>query len=177
VIYPPTVDRQSPRSTNDEIDLYIRTYYSLLRSSGDVRRARLFEEAHLSSKLEPSPRGTGPQPPTSRRSPTRRRGSPTACPGSAGSCWGRARSSSHRPAIRSTGWQTVRQPAVERRPLRWDGGETLAVFIASASDIDDLVPIVHGLPDRVEQGSARRLLAARLTEVGDDRRDRERDRR
>ena len=29
-----------------------------------------------------------------------------------------------------------------RRPLRFDGKSTLAVFIASASDIDDLVPIV-----------------------------------
>jgi hypothetical protein len=37
VIYPATVDRKPPRATSDEIDLYIRTYYSLLRSSGDVR--------------------------------------------------------------------------------------------------------------------------------------------
>ncbi len=39
------MDRRRPRSTSDEIDLYIRTYYSLLRSSGDVR-VRAFEEAH-----------------------------------------------------------------------------------------------------------------------------------
>ncbi len=36
----------APRATSDEIDLYIRTYYSLLRSSTDVR-VRAFEEAHL----------------------------------------------------------------------------------------------------------------------------------
>ena len=30
------MDRQTPRAISDEIDLYIRTYYSLLRSSGDV---------------------------------------------------------------------------------------------------------------------------------------------
>src|SRR5690349_24428729 len=42
------MDRQPPRATSDEIDLYIRTYYSLLRSSGDVR-VRAFEEAHLYS--------------------------------------------------------------------------------------------------------------------------------
>ncbi|HMG54896.1 MAG TPA: hypothetical protein VK601_15470, partial [Kofleriaceae bacterium] len=34
---------------SDEITLYIRTYYSLLRSSGDVR-VRAFEEAHLVSR-------------------------------------------------------------------------------------------------------------------------------
>ena len=29
------MDRQPPRAISDEIDLYIRTYYSLLRSSGE----------------------------------------------------------------------------------------------------------------------------------------------
>ena len=49
MIYPGGVDRQPPRATSEEIDLYIRTYYSLLRSSGDVR-VRAFEEAHLFSR-------------------------------------------------------------------------------------------------------------------------------
>jgi len=40
------MERQPPRATSDEIDLYIRTYYSLLRSSGDVK-VRAFEEAPL----------------------------------------------------------------------------------------------------------------------------------
>ena len=43
------MDRRPPRSTSDEIDLYINTYYSLLRSSGEVR-VRAFEEAHLFSR-------------------------------------------------------------------------------------------------------------------------------
>ncbi|HEX2688542.1 MAG TPA: hypothetical protein VHN14_18065, partial [Kofleriaceae bacterium] len=43
------MDRQPPRATSEEIDLYIRTYYSLLRSSGVVR-VRAFEEAHLFSR-------------------------------------------------------------------------------------------------------------------------------
>ena len=43
------MDRQIPSTTSDEIDLYIRTYYSLLRSSGDVL-VRSFEEAHIHSK-------------------------------------------------------------------------------------------------------------------------------
>lgn len=38
-------------------------------------------------------------------------------------------------------WTTVTSPG-RRRPSRWDGGETLAVFVTSASDIDDLVPMV-----------------------------------
>src|SRR5207302_2980079 len=43
------MERQAPVAQSDEIDLYIRTYYSLLRSSGDVR-VRAFEEAHLYSR-------------------------------------------------------------------------------------------------------------------------------
>jgi hypothetical protein len=38
-------------------------------------------------------------------------------------------------------WSTVRTRG-RRRPLRWDGATTLAVFVTSTSDIDDLVPIV-----------------------------------
>jgi hypothetical protein len=38
-------------------------------------------------------------------------------------------------------WQDVRARG-RRRPLRYDGNGTLAVFIASVSDIDDLVPIL-----------------------------------
>jgi len=54
-----------------------------------------------------------------------------------------------------------------RRPLRWDGGETLAAFIASASDIDDLVPIVTAY--QIEWNKLReRLLAGRLGDVTDD---------
>ena len=47
--YAADVDRQPPRVTSNAIDLYIRTYYSLLRSSGDVR-VRAFEEAHVFSE-------------------------------------------------------------------------------------------------------------------------------
>src|SRR5688572_21632182 len=46
--YPDVVDRQPPRVTSNAIDLYVRTYYSLLRSSGEVR-VRAFEESHVFS--------------------------------------------------------------------------------------------------------------------------------
>src|SRR5262245_15189737 len=63
-------------------------------------------------------------------------------------------------------WQVVRTRG-RRRPLRWDGSDTLACFIASASDIDDLVPILTAY--QLEWNKLReRLLAARITEVGDD---------
>jgi hypothetical protein len=63
-------------------------------------------------------------------------------------------------------WQVVRTRG-RRRPLRWDGGETLAAFIASASDIDDLVPILTAY--QIEWNKLReRLLTARISDVTDD---------
>ena len=40
------MDRTTPVAHNEEIELYIRTYYSLLRSSGAVR-VRSLEETHI----------------------------------------------------------------------------------------------------------------------------------
>ena len=39
------MERNAPVASSDEIDLYVRTYNSLLRSSGPVR-VRALEEAH-----------------------------------------------------------------------------------------------------------------------------------
>src|SRR6185436_10424517 len=72
----------------------------------------------------------------------------------------------HRAGFAVERWQVVRTRG-RRRPLRWDGDETLAAFIASASDIDDLVPIVTAY--QIEWNKLRdRLLAARITDVSDD---------
>ena len=52
---PPSGDR------SDEIDFYVHTYTSLLRSSGDVR-VRAFEEAHAYSGSALHPRALEPEP-------------------------------------------------------------------------------------------------------------------
>lgn len=63
-------------------------------------------------------------------------------------------------------WETVRTRG-RRRPLRYDGGKTLAVFIASASDIDDLIPILTAY--QIEWNKVReRLLVARITDTSND---------
>jgi hypothetical protein len=158
------VDRQPPRASSDEIDLYIRTYYSLLRSSGDVR-VRTFEEAHLFSRS------------------SLHLGAETGDPDLAAFGYSAGRLPDCMPRIRrivlgqsptqfrAAGypieqWKTVRTRG-RRRPLRWDGGTTLAAFIASASDIDDLVPILTAY--QIEWNKLReRLLAARISDVDDD---------
>lgn len=133
------MDRQPPRASSDEIDLYVRTYYSLLRS-GTLVRVRAFEEAHLFSRS------------------SLHLGAESAAPDLAAFAYSAARLPDCMPQVRNiilgqnprqfaqaglplSDWTTVRSRG-RRRPLRYDGGRTLAVFIASGSDIDDLVPIV-----------------------------------
>lgn len=133
------MDRQPPRATSDEIELYMRTYYSLLRSSGQVR-VRAFEEAHVYSRS------------------SLHQGAPSPRPDVAAFAYAAARLPECMPAVtllilgqsidqfRSRGfevgaWSAVRSRG-RRRPQRWDGASTMAVFVSSASDIDDLIPIV-----------------------------------
>ena len=135
------MDRQAPRAISNEIDLYIRTYYSLLRSSGDVR-VRAFEEAHLfsNSSLHTGAQGAEPDLAAFAYSAARL---PECMPRVRRVVLGQSLHQFEKAGLPVETWQTVRTRG-RRRPLRWDGAETLAVFVASASDIDDLVPIVTG---------------------------------
>lgn len=131
---PPTGDR------SDEIDFYVHTYVSLLRSSGEVR-VRAFEEAHAYSGAALHPNALSPTPDVS------------AFAYAAGRLPSEILATKHiilaqsHEIFESNGfdvisWKTVKTRG-RRRPLRYDEkSETLAVFIASESDIDDLVPIV-----------------------------------
>ena len=158
------VDRQQPRATSDEIDLYIRTYYSLLRSSGDVR-VRAFEEAHLYSRssLHLGAEDPGPDLAAFAYSAGRL---PDCMPRVRRIVLGQSVAQFTAAGLPIERWDVVRTRG-RRRPLRWDGGTTLAAFIASASDIDDLVPIVTAY--QLEWNKLReRLLAARIRDVTDD---------
>src|SRR6185437_6630927 len=55
------MERLPPVAPSDEIDLYLRTYYSLLRSSGQVR-VRAIEEAHAYSGSSLHPGALSPIP-------------------------------------------------------------------------------------------------------------------
>ena len=158
------MDRQPPRATSDEIDLYIRTYYSLLRSSGDVR-VRAFEEAHLFSRSSLHLGAEDPNPDLAAFAYSAAR-LPDCMPSVRRIVLGQSPTQFKEAGLPIGRWQSVRTRG-RRRPLRWDGAQMLAVFVASGSDIDDLVPIVTAY--QIEWNKMReRLVAARITDVADD---------
>ena len=134
----PPMDRTVPSRQNDEINLYIRTYYSLLRSSRDVQ-IRTLIEAHtrMGSALHVGAEDAQPDlaafiyailrvPPCLSQLRLVVMGQSEAVFREKGY-----------PDVES--WQLVEAPARRRRSY-FDGQETLAVYIASRSDIDDIVP-------------------------------------
>ena len=132
------MDRQPPRTTSDEIDLYTRTYYSLLRSSGEVR-VRAFEEAHTYAELSLHAGARSPTPDVAAFAYSAAR-LPTLMPFVRLIVMGQSHEHFEGAGFDVNHWERVRTRG-RRRPLRWDGGPTLAAFVTSTSDIDDLVPI------------------------------------
>lgn len=132
------MDRQPPRTLSDEIDLYIRTYYSLLRSTGEVR-VRALEEAHVYSESSLHSGARDPVPDVAAFAYAAAR-LPACMPQVRLVVMGQSHEHFETADFPVNEWQRV-QTRGRRRPLRWDGGDTLAAFITSTSDIDDLVPI------------------------------------
>jgi hypothetical protein len=147
--------RKPPEVLSEEIDLYVRTYYSLLRSSGDVR-VRAFEEAHAFSQSSLHEGALSPTPDLSAFAYAAAR-LPDVMAEVQQVVLGQSHELFEAAGFDVHSWQMVRTRG-RRRPLRWDGNGTLAVFIASESDIDDLVPIVTAY--QIEWNKMHRLAAA-----------------
>jgi hypothetical protein len=163
------MERQAPVAPADEIDLYVRTYTSLLRSTGDVD-VRAFEEVHTFSAS------------------SLHEGAPTSDIDVSAFAYAAGRLPLDMPRTRrivlgqshelfeAAGFLfrewTVVKARGRRRPMRWNGSDTLGVIIASASDIDDLVPIVtayqiewnkmHARLRSLARGEGRDAIAAAL---------------
>ncbi len=133
------MERQPPVLPSDEIDLYVRTYNSLLRSSGRVR-VRAFEEAHAYCNSSLHPRALSVEPDVSAFAYAAAR-LPIEMPRVQLIVLGQSHELFEAARFDVRSWPVVRTRG-RRRPLRFDGKSTLGAFIASVSDIDDLVPIV-----------------------------------
>lgn len=148
------MDRTVPTSGNEEINLYLRTYYSLLRSSREVQIKTLIE-AHKRMNSALHVLADEPQPDMAAfiyailRMPE---------------CLDRLRlviMGQSEQVFAQHGfanvesWQQVSAPGRRRRSY-FDGNDQLAVYIASRSDIDDMVPILVAY--QIERRKLRQLL-------------------
>jgi hypothetical protein len=132
------MDRRVPSPTNDSIDLYIRTYYSLLRSSGQVQ-VRSLEETHRTMGSSLHSGADDPEPDmgafiyAAQRLPECMVETDLVLLGQFREVFARR----GYPNVEQ--WQPVSSPG-RRRRMFFDGQSTLAAYIASVSDIDDLIP-------------------------------------
>jgi hypothetical protein len=132
--------RDIPSRGNEEIDLYMRTYYSLLRSTSDIR-IRSLEETHsaMDSSLHIGADGLTPDISAFVYSVMRL---PQCLPSVHLVLMGQSDEVFDRrgyPQVEK--WQSVTAHS-RRRKMFFDGRSTLAAFIASISDIDDLIPML-----------------------------------
>jgi len=148
------MDRAVPRTGSEEIELYIRTYYSLLRSTADVQ-LRALEESHaaMGSSLHRDARGLAPDMSALIYSTLRL---PPCIAETGRVILGQSLEVFQQHGVGDVAaWQPVAAPARRRRSY-YDGNGTLACFIGSGTDIDDLIPLLTAY--QIEWNKLHRLL-------------------
>jgi hypothetical protein len=134
------MDRTIPAAGNEEIELYLRTYYSLLRSSGPIR-IRSLEEVHAATRSSLHARAEEPLPDMAAFTYAYLR-LPSCIVDVSLVILGQSEEVFDRRGYHNVEqWQPVEAPA-RRRKTFYNGSDTMAAFIASVSDIDDLIPIL-----------------------------------
>ncbi len=134
------MERTVPSTASEEVELYLRTYYSLLRSTADVQ-IQSFEEAHASvrSTLHPLAREASPDMSAFLYSLLRL---PACIHQVELVVLGQSTEVFARAGFKDIeSWEVV-SAAARRRRCFYNGRDTLACFIASVSDIDDVIPIL-----------------------------------
>ena len=134
------MERTVPSTASEEVELYLRTYYSLLRSTADVH-IRTLEEAHagMRSLLHPAARETAPDMAAFFYSLLRL----PACISSVQLVvLGQSTE-----VFASQGFSNIESwervsAAARRRRCFYNRRDVLACFIASRSDIDDVIPLL-----------------------------------
>lgn len=121
-----------------EVELYIRTYMTLLESSSPIA-LRSLEPAHLTSGASLHAGAEEPEPDMNAFLYSANR-LPAGIVHVNHVILGQTRKSFNNAGYHQVPeWQPVSSPG-RRRRWYWDGGEMLAAFIASTSDLDDLIP-------------------------------------
>jgi len=134
------MERTVPSTESEEIELYQRTYYSLLRTTDEVQ-IRSLVESHARMQASLHTKAGMPDSDVDALVYSTLRLPPEIV---------RVRllvMSPSETALKEGGypdvarWELASSP-VRRRRMRFDGRETLAAYIASSSDIDDLIPLL-----------------------------------
>ena len=134
------MERTVPTRASDEIDLYLRTIYSLLRSTTRVR-IRTLEEVHagMNSSLHPLARFTEPDISSMIYAILRL---PACIIDVKAVLLGQSATVFEQSGLKNVeSWQEVTARARRRRCF-YNGKDLLACYIASRSDIDDVVPML-----------------------------------
>jgi hypothetical protein len=122
----------------DQVELYIRTYSTLLRSSGDLR-LRTLEQAHIGMRSSLHG-GAGSSAPDLGAFIYATQRLPPSMPSVRRVIMGQSVEAFQRALGEDVAaWTQVKAPG-RRRRWYFDGKDRLAVFIASQSDVDDLIP-------------------------------------
>jgi len=132
--------RTVPSTTNTELELYVRTYYSLLRSS-EPFRIRSLEDSYAGTRASLHPLADAPQADVAAF---------TYAIARLPSCICRTETvflaQSDEVFLRRGGLDVAAWPrvlaAARRRKMHFDGDGRLACFISSVSDIDDIIPLL-----------------------------------
>src|SRR5256712_12128554 len=141
-----------------DVEMYIRTYNTLLRSSGEISLKALVQAHYnIDSSLHPEARSPYPDMSAFIYSVLRL---PTAIIDCNLVLLGQSEEVFLQQGFPVDTWQGVTAPA-RRRKWFYDGKETLAVYVASVSDTDDIVPILVAF--QIEWNKIYYLLNADLT--------------
>ena len=134
------MERAVPKVVSEEIELYLRTYYSLLRTSTEVKLRSLVEaHAGMNSLLHPEARSANPDMSAFIYSVLRM---PPEMQSIRLVVMGQSREMFQKSGIGDLKkWESV-EAAARRRRTFFDGKSRLAILIASRSDIDDIVPML-----------------------------------
>src|SRR3954449_12194203 len=135
---PPVDSGTTLRQASDEVELYHRTYTTLLRSSGETL-LRVLEPSHAAMSSSLHPYAAAQEPDLGafiyalRRLPISLRRAAVILMGQEAKNFARA-------GVGHVGdWEPLEAPA--RRRWWFDSGKgTMAVLLASTSDLDDLIP-------------------------------------
>jgi len=134
------MERTVPHTASEEIELYLRTYYSLLRSTDEVP-VRALEEVHQRTNSLLHPQAASPAPDLNAFIYSALR-LPACIVHTRRVLLGQSPQVFLRHGVGDVEtWQAVSARARRRRCF-YNGEDTLACYIASRSDIDDVVPML-----------------------------------